>query len=789
MIKKNAVRKHFPKILSAAMAATIMCSAVGVSAYSAGAEKSEKINASAVSAKDAVKAASSAGNSFFKEETVYVIAGADGAPQKIIVSDWIKNPQKADKITDKSSLSDIETTKGDQTYTVNEKNMMEWGANGEDIYYKGYSNQELPVGLSVKYELDGKAVSPEELAGKSGKLKMTFNYTNRKYEEVKIGDKKEKIYVPFVMLTGMMLDNEKVSNITVSNGKVVNDGTRTYAAGFALPGVSESLGISDDKLSIPSSVEVTADVKDFELTATITVATNEIFNDIDADKLDGELNSLKKKLSELTDGVKKLADGSSQLYSGLGTLLNKSGELIEGAEKLRSGAEQLKSGSESLKSGAESLDSGAGSLDSGIASLQNGAQTLDSGAGELAGGAAEVDSGVARLQGYIGTLAGGLGEISSNSEQLKGGAKQVFDTLLGEADKQIAAAGIEAEPLTIDNYASVLDGIIAGLDEETVRRLAYDTAYKTVSAAVESQRDVIRQAVEAEVRKQVLTGVLAAAGLGFDSESYEQAVAAGQIPEDVQAQVAAAVAAQMAGMSDTIDANTEAQIQSLIEANMQGEEVQAQIAEAVAMAAGGKQSLEALKNQLNSYNTFYRGIISYTAGVDSASSGAAQILGGTGELKQGTETLAGGAGQLKSGTGSLKDGADTLKDGSSKLKDGTSSLKSGTVQLNSGAVQLYDGTVSMKEGATAFKDGVSKLTQGSQQLDTGMKKLKKEGVDAIVNAFDGDLTTLSERFKAMIKVSKNYKSFSGISEGANGKTDFIFKTDSIVQKKDEDGKK
>ena len=97
----------------------------------------------------------------------------------MIVSDWIKNPDKAKTIKDKSNLKDIENVKGDETFTIDENNMLEWAADGNDIYYRGNSDDQLPVAVSVQYEIDGKAVSPKELAGKSGKLKMTFNYTNR----------------------------------------------------------------------------------------------------------------------------------------------------------------------------------------------------------------------------------------------------------------------------------------------------------------------------------------------------------------------------------------------------------------------------------------------------------------------------------------------------------------------------------------------------------------------------------------------------------------------------------
>ena len=768
------------------MTMTILCCTVGVTAYSAGVEKNAPAAAAAATetapkAKTADAAADS--KRFSKEETVYVIAGADGTPQKVIVSDWIKNPQKAKTIADKSDLKDIENTKGDETYTINEKKLVEWGADGNDIYYKGTSSRQLPVGVSIRYELDGAPIAPKDLGGKSGRLKMTFSYTNRQAEEVTINGKKEKIYVPFVMLTGMMLDNEKVGNVTVSNGKVINDGSRTYVAGFALPGMQASLGLDKDKIKLPDTVEVTADVKDFELATTLTVAANQVFNDIDTAKLDNKTDELKKKLGELTDGVNQLADGTSQLYSGLSTLLDKSGELIDGVKELYSGAEQLKDGSAALAKGAGDLSDGAEKLDGGVAALQSGAGKLQSGAGDLAGGAGQLDDGVATLQGYIGTLAGGLSQISANSSTLVSGARQVFQTLLAEADKQIAAAGLSADSLTIDGYADTLNALTEQLSDENAQKLAYQTAYKTVSATVNSQRGVIRQAVEAQVKKQVTDGVLAAAGLGLDSDSYDAAVAAGQVSEEVQMQVSGAIASQMADMDETIDAETDAQTAALIETNMQSDEVQAQIAEGVQKAAGGRQSLQALKAQLDSYSGFYYGVISYTDGVNQANAGAQEILGGTVSLKDGAQSLADGAGQLKGGTKELKSGADTLKAGSAQLKDGADALHSGAVTLDGGMLQLYNGIGTLNSGAGALLDGVTQLENGAQQLDAGMQKLKKEGVDALVKAADGDLTSLADRAKAMIRASKKYQSFSGLGDNTDGKVDFIFKTDAVKKEK------
>lgn len=774
-------KNYIKGAISGALALTILCSGVGVAAYSAGADNTaQALGVQTESTVEAVKKASTtkeALKKLSKNETVYVIADASGAAKKIIVSDWLKGVDKKGKVKDVSNLKGVKNVKGDETYTVNEDNAYEWAANGDDIYYQGTGTTELPVKLKLSYKLNGKTVSADEIAGKSGKVTIRIDYENTQKEKVKINGKTEEVNVPFLMLSGMILDDDNFKNVEVSNGKAINDGTRTIVAGFALPGMQDSLDIDKDEMEIPDYVEITADTTNFELSTTMTVAMNDIFNDVDFSKVDDKVDELKDSLDELEDAAEQLVDGSSQLYDGIGTLLDKSGTLIEGIDKLYDGAEQVNSGAKKLDSGADGLSSGAKTLDDGAAKLKN--------------GASQVDNGAASLSSYVATLAGGLGKLSSNSATLNGGAEQVFNTLLSTADTQIAAAGLTADKLTIKNYDSVLEGLISSLSDENAQKLAYNTALETVTATVNSQKDVIKTAVEATVRKSVTEQVLAAAGLGMTADQYDAAVAAGQVSEEVQAQVSTAVSTQMSSsaVQTAIDSNTEAQIQSLIETNMNSEEVKSQIQAGVAKAQAGRKSLQALKTQLDSYNTFYQGVLSYTAGVDQANEGAQQILAGTYTLKDGTGSLVSGAGQLKNGSSSLKSGTSELKSGTSTLKDGTSSLKSGVKTLKNGTSSLSDGTKSLfegvgtlKDGSAALVDGVKQLNDGAMTLSKGMKKFKEEGIDSIVDAANGDVRDIIDRFKAVQKASKKYNNYSGISDDMDGKVDFIYKTDSIEKK-------
>lgn len=709
-----------------------------------------------------------------KDETVYVLTGADGSVKKIIVSDWLKNELGSASVADKSDLSDIENVKGDESYTINGDNMTVWDAQGNDIYYQGNIQKELPVGLSVRYYLDGKSVSPEELKGKSGKVTIRFDYENRQYETVQINGANQRIYVPFAMLTGMILDNDTFQNVQITNGKLVNDGDRTVVMGLAFPGLQENLNLSRDDLSIPDSVEITADVTNFSLGMTVTLACNDLFSqlgDVDLTSLDST-----SALDQLTGAMDQLLSGSSALYEGLSTLLDKSGELVSGVEELAQGAA-------AIKSGADSVDDGAAQLKAGLADLSSGLNTL-----------------------------------SANSEALNSGAKQVFNSLLETAATQIRAKGLNVPDLTIENYAEELNTLIKSLDETTV----YETALKQVTDAVEAQRPVITQKVTEAVRQQVETKVAAAvrqqvteevtaavqqqvtatvtdtvqqqvaeqviqAAANMSKADYDAAVAAGMIPqqtqdavnaaiqaqmgsEAVQSKIAENVSAQMASeavqskitenidtqmnseavqatitentdaqlqteaIQATIQQQTELQVQKAISENMASDAVQSQLKK----ASEGAQTLIALKASLDDYNTFYLGLLTYTGGVDDAAAGA----------------------------NALYAGADQLKDG--------------TAQLRAGAAQLYNGVLQLQDGTPALVSGVTQLKDGAMQLSEGLQQFNRDGIQKLVNLLQNDVGDLSARVQATIDVSKDYRSFAGISDDAEGQVKFIYRTDEIA---------
>lgn len=758
------MKKLMKKPMAVIMAAAVALGGTGIGVYAAN-ENGRTAKETEKTANAQTKFKEENDNVNIKDETVYILSGADGSVKKIIVSDLLQNALSSLSLKDSSQLENIVNVNGEQGFTLGANGSVQWNAEGGDIYYTGEINKELPVDIAVKYYLDGRELSAEDMKGKSGKAVIRFEYTNNQYETVKIDGRDEKIYVPFAVLTGVLLDNNIFRNAEASNGKIINDGDRTVIVGMAFPGLGDSLNIDSEKLEIPDYFEITADVKDFEMSETFSVATNEIFNNINLDSMDS-IEDLNGDLEKLTEAVERLSDGSAALYEGLDTLLVKSSELIEGIDKLVKGAEALKNGTSDLAEGSSQILQGS-------AQLSDGSRQLTEGSGQVLNGSSR--------------LAEGLEELANNSAALNAGSKQVFDTLLAAATAQINAAGLDIPDLTAENYRQVLEQALASLNDEDIRNLAYKTAENEVRKAVAAKEEEIRAAVAEAVKAEISVKVTAAvrenveaqvlASLGYTKEQYQAAVKAGLVSEEQQAGIKAAVNAQMEsdGVKALIAQNTESQMQSeevqtliaqktaeqeelLIRQNLDSPEVRQKTEKAIAEAAEGRERIKSLIAQLDSYNEFYTGLNRYTAGVDQAAEGASK-------LQAGAEALNKGASDLNSGAGALNAGADELN--------------AGAVQLDKGAKQLYEGLLTLQGSAPALIDGITQLRDGARELSEGMTEFKEQGVRKLIDAADGDIKGLVDRIKAAADVSERYNSFSGIDGEMIGKVRFVYRTDGI----------
>lgn len=296
-----------------------------------------------------------------KAETVYVKAQADGTPTEITVETELKNPdpQGLSPISDFSLLNDIKNTEGDEDFTQGDDGSLTWENQGADISYKGSTEKELPVNVLISYYLDDQEIEAGDLAGKSGRLRIRFDYENRTTEEVEVNGETVSTKVPFTAVTLLYLSSDIFSNIEVTNGSLVSLGSQEIALGFALPGLAEYLKLTDyeltEDLEIPEYVEFCADVTDFELDFTATVLTPGLFSEMEESDLD-ELDDMIADMKELGDASSDLVEGTEELYDGTSELYDGTGELLDGVTELRDGVKEYTDGVWAVDAGLDSVN-------------------------------------------------------------------------------------------------------------------------------------------------------------------------------------------------------------------------------------------------------------------------------------------------------------------------------------------------------------------------------------------------------------------------------------------------
>ena len=523
---------------------------------------------------------STAGTELQKDEVVYVMADAQGNTQKIIVSDCLKNANGDSTIKDASSLSDIVNVKGDESYTVDADGNLVWNANGSDIYYQGTTDKELPVDVSISYELEGEEISPEDLVGKTGNVTIRFTYTNNEKTTVEVNGKEKEVYVPFAMISGALLPAEHFSDIEVTNGRVISEGDNNVVVGIAFPGLKDSINIDSlkdkaiddeakeklDEVEIPETVEIHAYATDFEMNQTMTMAMSDLLSDlnlddtldIDTSKITDSMNELKDATQQLKDGSTELNDGMATLQEGAQTLADKSRDLDSGAGELVNGIGTLNEGAASLNSGADELNSGAGSLKDGAASLNEGAATLNNGAGSLKDGISQVNSGAeslnsgaASLDSGIKTLQAGTGQLASGASTLNVGAKQLQAGIQSASDAVDAIKG--RFETSEENKTDANKWGLIYASEQAVS--VADSLYKGITQLLTSMTAVTEQNAQIQTAlfsmEDQLEGARAAVGDMGDAPSVTYSTGSGSSTESSSTN-------QNSGSSSENSSNTEA---------------------------------------------------------------------------------------------------------------------------------------------------------------------------------------------------------------------------------------
>ena len=669
--------------------------------------------------------------------------------------------------------------------TVNEKITDD---NGNETLNKTESSENAPVTMKVTYKLDGKEIKPEDLAGKSGKVTIRFDYTNNQKKTVTINGKKQTVAVPFTMITGMMLPTDVFSNVEVTNGKLTKVGDNIVAVGMTMPGLKDTMNLKfNDKsldLDIPEYFELTADVKDFSLDMTMSVATSNLLSDMNADDI--TLDDLKKTVASLDDAATQLADGTVTLQDGTQQLSDAIPALTDGVDQLNTGASSLKDGIYAYADGAASAYEGSVSLNDNMKTYADGIGTLyntlkdnnlDSSVASAADGASELAAGAVTLDAGIDSALAGAGQLVTGADALSGGLTKL------EAGSDQLAAGTNKLKTDLE----------AGKTKATENyNTAYGSFYKVAFAVT-----CMSQGINPN------SAALAQAGISQTPDvtsKTQYALATGYILKNyasVKQVVAATVSAAAGGQLDeaTVSSKADEQI--------------------VTMTSGLSQAYQAYNNCNTTLSSledagYFDGMSDLNAGIKSANSGATQLKAGIDQLSTGAGQLSAGSKQLKAGLGTLSTGLNTLstsvgsfstykegtlcsslyalnlnagklqQEGTAVLQSGLSQLTANNDTLKSGASQLADGTATLKDSSGTLADGVTQLNEGAITLKDGMAQFNSEAIEPITKLVDSDAQTAVDTIKAVVKAGQEYNSFLGKSDDKSGSVTFVYKTAGIT---------
>ena len=387
-----------------------------------------------------------------KSEVVYAKADASGNVKEVRVDAVLKNHGDLDAMADVSRLTEIRNMEGDEEYTQDGEKLS-WENHGEDISYRGTATDELPVRVKVRYELDGKEISPEELIGKSGHVVIHFDYENLTKEKVTVEDTEYEVPVPFIFLSAVTLDEEKFVNVKVSHGKVMKQEGMIFAIGYAIPEVRDALGLADyemtEEIDLPEKVEIEADVTDFELEFSETIVVNGFFAGLEEEDLE-DFRENGDSMDELSDASDKLVSGTKTLYDSMVKYQGYLNQYIDGVAQVRDGVDGLESGLQALSEQGTTVSQGAEALHQGMTAyagayhntmemvkqygdalppeLLGALEQLEGSADELAKNSGEFATGVETYTGYVtqsyeGTkqLGDGMDTLASTGSQMKEG--------------------------------------------------------------------------------------------------------------------------------------------------------------------------------------------------------------------------------------------------------------------------------------------------------------------------------------------------------------------------------
>ena len=584
-----------------------------------------------------------------KSESVHVEADAAGNPEEVTVEVTLKNPGDGTGIPDTTILSDIKNKEGDEEYTLT-GNDLTWEDHGGDIKYEGTAEKELPVTVKVTCFLDDEEIPPQDLAGKSGHVKIRFDYENHTTETVTVKGAEYQVPIPFTAVTAAFLPTDSFSNIKAENGRVMKMDDQAIVMGIAFPGLPKALRLEAwepaEDIEIPDFVEIEADVQDFTLDFTATVVTNGLLEDLEEEDLN-DLMEMSDGMDDLVEAIDDMTEGTDELYDGL---------------------DEVEDYLDQYADGVKSLDKGISSLADGISEMSKQKQQLTAGADTLANGMKELSNNVEKLSAAGGENAGNE-DPAALLKAMKNLSSQAKDlsALIEAADKdhdemvqftEDAASCVKKMKKSYKKARKMLNEIdLSSIDSE-----ATSLARKQAAAAVED----------------------ALADSGLSEKKIKK------IKKKVKKSI------DLTGVSDEASVRIQEAASKLYAPDVD-----------VPKISWDKEEAQKLLKKMNQQMEIILSCSDALLGMSKQAAGLGQTLSG---LAEGVKALSDGSDELASGVKAFCEGIDAIDTGAAQLKSGSGSLADAGGKLTDGMGEMKDGVKEMKDGLTEFKeDGLEDL--------------------------------------------------------------------------------
>lgn len=736
-----------------------------------------------------------------KKETSYLILNADGSVQEQITSDWLHSDDGFDAVTDESDLSDIQNLKSD-VMPEQSGNTLKWTTDETDIYYQGKNSAQAPVGVSIEYTLDGKAVTADELKGQSGHLVATVKLTNNTGEEVTVNGKKRTVYTPFFTVAAAVLPSENFKNITTEHGLVESDSKTQVACYLAMPGmkeaVSDLLPDSFDKLDdlMLDTLTLEADVTDCTV-PTFLFAAAPSLSDLDLDEASDELGDT---MDELTDAIDQLKDGSGALDDAVGTLVESLDTFASSYSQFDAGVDSALNGTQTLANGTENLLENAQLLATKTGELSLGAIQLQNSTAQLAGvmnqqlvpGLVEASEKKTALEDKMTELSGKLEtveipDMTALKAQLGAGAEQVFDGAASGAAKAASeAAASNAATAASQKTAEEIKGNV---------QQAADNA--TVGAdQVADQAAALSTGVFQGGYQTALEELLSDPNLGLTEDQINAISAKIAAPASPSSEITDTVTAKLSGAATAAVKTAMGQVVSDIDSDTIASTVGPKVAEQVApivtekvtssddLAAAKQSAVQQVAAAIPDINTDE--LKSLMGEFKDLSSQAGEMMDSvdtlTGALYNAenpadTDTVVGAANAISDGAAKLGSGASQLATGTSAFATGVGTLDAGTNQLLSGMETLSSSSKTVSNAIGQFQTGGAELKDGTSELSDGMTEFSgtiNDKLDGFSEITDPDSTLA--RVMDIMKDRADSFTGSGRADGTDMTVSYVMRT-------------